>query len=66
MARLADLTITVGLDAATAALAAIRDATAENARPRDEASRIALLREVHAIAAATLKKAQAKPRVRHA
>lgn len=64
MADLADLTITVNLDTATAALRLIRDYTATV--PDDAEERANVLALVHAVAADALRQARAEPRVRHA
>jgi hypothetical protein len=74
MAHMGAVTVTVNLDAATAALVAIRgDAFATLADPRGDASASSVLdayanalRRIRDTAAAALKKAEAQPRIRHA
>jgi len=58
-----EVEITVRLDAATAALVMIRDLASRGESSGQDRH---LLDRVHALADAALKKAQPKPRIRHA
>ena len=61
---MADITVTVNLDTATASLRLIRDYTATVPDSAEERANVLFL--VHAVAADALRQARAEPRVRHA